>query len=117
MAYYLIMSHQEGEKPSTRKITIGLSKIKKGMLKTLYLETLTQREIGVMQKIMSKQCGKFYNKKLPMIMLFGTFSYSKKIVEIAGKTLGLISSERKGINEVGIDKFTNKTIIKINKNI
>ena len=69
MEFYLIMNHQEVETFVTRKITIGLSKIKKGIMKTLYLGNLDAKKIGDMLKIMCRRCGKFYNKIRLMIML------------------------------------------------
>ena len=40
-----------------------------GKQKSLFLGNLDSKEIGDMQEIMLKQCGKFYNKENLMIML------------------------------------------------
>ena len=50
-------SPNRGENFVTRKITLGAAMIYLGLRKKLVLGNLKQKEIGVMQKIMWRQCG------------------------------------------------------------
>ena len=66
--YYLITKALEGETFVTKKIISALVKIKWKQNKLIW-ETWMQKEIGVMQEIMLRQCGKFYNRENQMTLL------------------------------------------------
>ena len=88
------------------------------MLKTLYLGNLDAKRDWGHAKDYVEAMWKILQQKTPddYVVSTGHSHTVRKFVEIAGKTLGFnIIWKGKGINEVGIDKFTNKTIIKINK--
>jgi GDPmannose 4,6-dehydratase len=111
-------SPRRGETFVTRKITMGLSKIKKGLINTLYLGNLdAKRDWGhakdyvyAMWKILQQ------NKADDFVVSTGKTYTVRKFVEVAGQILGFkIIWRKKGLNEIGIDKNTNRTIIKINK--
>ena len=111
-------SPRRGETFVTRKITIGLSKIKKGLMKTLYLGNLDSKRdwghakdyVEAMWKILQQ------NKPDDYVVSTGKTFSVRKFVETAGKVLGFkIFWRKKGANEIGIDKKTNKVIIRINK--
>ncbi len=111
-------SPRRGETFVTRKITIGLSKIKKGLIKTLYLGNLDSKRdwghakdyVEAMWKILQ------YNRADDFVVSTGKTYTVRKFVEVAGKVLGFkIVWRNKGLKEIGIDKNTNKVIIKINK--
>ena len=110
-------SPRRGETFVTRKITIGLSKIKKGIMKTLYLGNLDARDWGhakdyvqAMWKILQQNQADDY-----VVATNKTYTV-RKFVETAGKVLGFrIIWKKKGLNEIGIDKKTNKIIVKVNK--
>ena len=111
-------SPRRGETFVTRKITIGLSKIKKGLISTLYLGNLDAKRdwghakdyVEAMWKILQK------NKPGDYVVSTGKTYSVRQFVETAGKVLGFkIIWKKKGLKEVGIDKITNKVIIKINK--
>ncbi len=111
-------SPRRGETFVTRKITIGLSKIKKGLLNTLYLGNLDAKRdwghakdyVEAMWRILQQ------NKPDDYVVSTGKTYSVRKFVETAGKVLGFnIIWKRKGLKEVGVDKRTNKVIVKINK--
>ena len=70
----ILFNHESpvrGETFVTRKIVIGLCKIKLKQQKTLFLGNLyAKKEIGGMLEILLKQCGRCYKKKLLQTMLF-----------------------------------------------
>ena len=70
-----------------------------------------------MHEIMLKQCGRFSTKKPDDFVIATGKSYSvRKFVEIAFSFVGIkIIWKGKGLKEIGVDKKTNKTIIKIDK--
>ncbi len=111
-------SPRRGETFVTRKITIGLSKIKKGIMKTLYLGNLDAKRdwghakdyVQAMWKILQQ------NQADDYVVATGKTYTVRKFVETAGKVLGFrIIWKKKGLNEIGIDKKTNKIIVKVNK--
>ena len=111
-------SPRRGETFVTRKITIGLSKIKKGIMKTLYLGNLDAKRdwghakdyVQAMWKILQQ------NQADDYVVATGKTYTVRKFVETAGKVLGFrIIWKKKGLNEVGIDKKTNKIIVKVNR--
>ncbi len=111
-------STRRGETFVTRKITIGLSKIKKGLIKTLYLGNLDAKRDWGHAKDYVEAMWKILQQNQPDDYVVSTGkTYSvRKFVETAGKVLGFkIIWKNKGIKEIGIDKKTNKVIIKVNK--
>ena len=111
-------SKRRGETFVTRKITIGLSKIKKGLIKTLYLGNLDAKRDWGHAKDYVEAMWKILQQNQPDDYVVSTGkTYSvRKFVETAGKVLGFkIIWKNKGIKEIGIDKKTNKVIIKVNK--
>ena len=111
-------SPRRGETFVTRKITIGLSKIKKGLINTLYLGNLDAKRdwghakdyVEAMWKILQQ------NKSDDYVVSTGKTYSVRKFVETAGKVLGFkIFWKKSGLKEVGIDKITNKVIVKVNK--
>ena len=117
----ILFNHESplrGETFVTRKITIGLSKIKKGILNTLYLGNLDAKRdwghakdyVEAMWKILQQ------NKPDDYVVSTGKTYSVRKFVETAGRVLGFnIIWKKKGVNEIGVDKITNKVIVKVNK--
>ncbi len=71
-----------------------------------------------MQEIMSMECGKYYNKKNPgdFVLATGKSITVKNFVNKVFLKLGIkIKWVGKGINEIGKDTKTQKTIIQIDK--
>ncbi len=109
-------SPRRGETFVTRKITIGLSKIKKGVLDTLYLGNLDAKRDWGHAKDYVEAMWRILQQDRPDDYVVSTGkSYSiRKFVEEAAKILGFkILWKKKGLNEVGIDKYTKKTIIRV----
>lgn len=111
-------SPRRGETFVTRKITRGLARIKLGLDKCLYLGNLdAKRDWGYakdyveMMWLMLQQ-----NKPDDYVVATNETHTVREFVEEAGKYLGFnIRWKGKGINEIGIDKKTGKTIIKIDE--
>ena len=111
-------SPRRGETFVTRKITIGLSKIKKGLLKTLHLGNLDAKRDWGHAKDYVEAMWKILQQKEPddYVVSTGKTHSVRKFVETAGRVLGFnIIWKKKGINEIGVDKISNKVIIKVNK--
>ena len=81
-------SPRRGETFVTRKITIGLSKIKKGMLKTLYLGNLDAKRDWGHAKDYVEAMWKILQQKTPddYVVSTGHSHTVRKFVEIAGKS-------------------------------
>ncbi len=117
----ILFNHESplrGETFVTRKITIGLSKIKLGIQKNLILGNLNaKRDWGhaadyaeAMWKMMQ------LNKPDDFVIATGKQYSVKEFVNIAAKNLGInIKWIGKGINEKGIDKKTGKIIVIVGK--
>ncbi len=117
----ILFNHESplrGETFVTRKITIGLSKIKLGLQKNLILGNLNaKRDWGhaadyaeAMWKMMQ------LNKPEDFVIATGKQFSVREFVNIAAKNLGInLKWVGKGVNEKGIDKKTGKIIIKIEK--
>jgi len=117
----ILFNHESplrGETFVTRKITIGLSKIKLGLQKNLILGNLNaKRDWGhaadyaeAMWKMMQ------LNKPDDFVIATGKQYSVRDFVNIAAKNLGInIKWVGKGINEKGIDKETGKVIVKVGK--
>ena len=111
-------SPRRGETFVTRKITIGLSKIKKGLSKTLYLGNLdAKRDWGHAKDYVEAMWRILQQKKPDDYVVSTGKTYSvRKFVETAGKILGFeIIWKMKGMNEIGVDQKTNKVIVRVNK--
>ncbi len=117
----ILFNHESplrGETFVTRKITIGLSRIKLGLQKDLLLGNLNaKRDWGhaedfalAMWKIMQLR------KPEDFVIATGKQYSVRDFVKIAAKELKInIKWVGSGINEKGVDKETGKTIIRIDK--
>ena len=117
----ILFNHESplrGETFVTRKITIGLSKIKLGKQKILILGNLNaKRDWGhaadyaeAMWKMMQ------LNKPADFVIATGRQYSVREFVEVAAKNLGInIKWVGKGINEKGIDKKTGKIVVKVGR--
>jgi GDPmannose 4,6-dehydratase len=116
-----ILFNHEGERRGvnfvTRKITLGLSRIKLGLQDDLELGNLDAKrdwgyakEFVVAMWLMLQQ-----EKPEDFVIATGETHTIREFIEEACKELNIeIEWQGKGIDEVGIDKNTQKTIIKIN---
>jgi GDPmannose 4,6-dehydratase len=118
----ILFNHESplrGETFVTRKITIGLSKIKLGLQKNLILGNLDAKRDWGHAKDYVEAMWKMMQLKKPDDFVIATGKqYSvREFVNIAAKNLDInIKWTGKGINEKGIDKKTGKIIIKLGKN-
>ena len=118
----ILFNHESplrGETFVTRKITIGLSKIKLGLQKNLILGNLDAKRDWGHAKDYVEAMWKMMQLKKPDDFVIATGKqYSvREFVNIAAKNLDInIKWIGKGINEKGIDKKTGKIIIKVGKN-
>tara|TARA_Y100000768_G_scaffold376610_1_gene348896 strand:- start:1569 stop:2624 length:1056 start_codon:yes stop_codon:yes gene_type:complete len=107
-----------GETFVTRKITIGLSKIKLGLQKNLILGNLNAKRDWGHAADYAEAMWKMMQLKKPDDFVISTgkqFSV-REFVNTAAKNLGInIKWVGKGVNEKGIDTRTGKIIIKIGK--
>ena len=119
----ILFNHESplrGETFVTRKISIGLCKIKLNQLKILELGNLNAKRDWGHAKDYVEAMWLMLQKKNPDDYVIATGKqYSvKDFINIAAKKLNLpIIWRGKGVNEVGINKITNKVIIKVNKKI
>lgn len=117
----ILFNHESPRRGSTfvtKKITEALVKIKKGQQDVLYLGNLeAQRDWGYakdyvygMWLMLQQETADDY------VLATGETHSVREFVEIAAEYLGLdLVWEGKDLNEVGIDKKTNKVIIKIDE--
>tara|TARA_B100000886_G_scaffold224237_1_gene156057 strand:- start:2864 stop:3865 length:1002 start_codon:yes stop_codon:yes gene_type:complete len=101
----------------TKKITSGLSKIKKGELSCLELGNLNAKRDWGHAKDFVEAMWLMLQQDKPDDYVISTFKqYSvKEFVELSAKYYGIeVIWKGKGINEVGINKENGKTIIKVN---
>ena len=111
-------SPRRGETFVTRKITIGLNKIKKGLLDKIYLGNLdAKRDWGYAKDYAEGMWLMLQQDKPDDYILATNETHSvREFVEEAAKLLDFdIVWEGKGVNEKGIDKKSGKVIIEIDK--
>tara|TARA_A100001011_G_scaffold396883_1_gene496219 strand:+ start:292 stop:1338 length:1047 start_codon:yes stop_codon:yes gene_type:complete len=111
-------SPRRGETFVTRKITQGLSKIKLGKQKCLYLGNLnSMRDWSHAKDVVRMQWLMLQQNKPSDFVISSDRKYSiREFVEIAGKFLGFnIEWKGKGLLEKGIDVNSGKCIIRVNK--
>ncbi len=117
----ILFNHESplrGETFVTRKITIGLSKVKLGLQKNLILGNLNAKRDWGHAADYAEAMWKMMQLKKPDDFVIATGKqYSvREFVNIAAKNLGInIKWVGKGINEKGVDKKTGKIIIKVGK--
>ena len=117
----ILFNHESplrGETFVTRKITIGLSRIKLGLQKELVLGNLNSKRDWGHAKDYAEAMWKMMQLKKPDDFVIATGKqYSvRDFVNISAKNLGIIIKWiGKGINEKGIDKKTGKTIVRVGK--
>lgn len=111
-------SPRRGETFVTRKITRGLSRIKLGLDDCLYLGNLdAKRDWGHAKDFVEAMWLMLQQDKPDdYIVATGETHSVREFVEESCKTLGIkMSWKGKGINEVGVNKVSGKTIIKIDE--
>ena len=117
----ILFNHESplrGETFVTRKITIGLSRIKLGLQKELVLGNLNaKRDWGHAEDYVEAMWKMMQLKRPDDFVIATGKQYSvRDFVNISAKNLGIsIKWVGKGINEKGIDKKTGKTIVKVGK--
>ena len=117
----ILFNHESplrGETFVTRKISIGLSRIKLGLQKKLYLGNLnSKRDWGHAEDYVVAMWKMLQQKKPDDFVIATGKQYSvKDFVNTAAKELDIkIKWTGKGSNEKGIDHKTNKVIIEIDK--
>ena len=117
----ILFNHESplrGETFVTRKITIGLSRIKLGLQKELVLGNLNAKRDWGHAEDYAEAMWKMMQLKRPDDFVIATGKqYSvRDFVNISAKNLGIrIKWVGKGINEKGINKKTGKTIIRVGK--
>ena len=117
----ILFNHESplrGETFVTRKITIGLSRIKLGLQKELVLGNLNAKRDWGHAEDYAEAMWKMMQLKSPDDFVIATGKqYSvKDFVNISAKNIGInIKWVGKGINEKGIDKKTGKIIVKVGK--
>ena len=110
-------SERRGFNFVSRKITLGLSRIKLGYQKVLELGNLdSKRDWGYAKEYVEAMWLMLQSKKpKDYVIATGETHSVREFVELCSKELGFeIEWKGKGINEIGIDKKNKKTIIKIN---
>jgi GDPmannose 4,6-dehydratase len=110
-------SPRRGETFVTRKITRGLSRISCGMQDVLELGNLNAKRDWGHAKDFVEAMWMMLQQDQPDDFVIATgVQYSvKEFVEEAAPYFGMkIAWEGEGLNEVGIDKLTKKTVIKVN---
>ena len=111
-------SPMRGETFVTRKITIGLSRVKLGLQKELVLGNLNAKRDWGHAKDYVEAMWKMLqlNKPDDFVIATGKQYSVREFVDISAKHLGIkIRWIGKGINEKGIEKKTGKTIVKVSK--
>ena len=117
----ILFNHESplrGETFVTRKITIGLSRIKLGLQKYLVLGNLNAKRDWGHAKDYAEAMWKMLQLKKPddFVIATGKQFTVRDFVNISAKNLGIkIRWSGTGINEKGIDKKTGKIIIKVGK--
>ena len=117
----ILFNHESplrGETFVTRKITIGLSRIKLGVQRVLVLGNLNAKRDWGHAEDYAEAMWKMMQLKKPDDFVIATGKqYSvRDFVNNTAKNLGIIIRwTGKGVNEKGIDKKTGKTIVKVGK--
>jgi GDPmannose 4,6-dehydratase len=118
----ILFNHESplrGHEFVTRKITIALSKIKENKQECLELGNLdSERDWGFAGDYVEGMYLMLqHNKPDDFVLATNKTTKVRTFIEIAGKELGFdIVWQGKDENEIGIDKKTNKTIVKVNPN-
>ena len=102
----------------TKKIIQGLTRIKKGKQKTLFLGNLYSRRDWGHAKDYVESMWKILQQSKPddYVVATRTSHSVKDFINISAKKLNIkLIWKNKGLNEVGIDKTSNKIIIRIDK--
>jgi len=102
----------------TKKITQGLTRIKNGKQKTLFLGNLYSRRDWGHAKDYVESMWKILQQKKPddYVVATRTSHSVKDFINICAKKLNIkLIWKNKGLNEIGINKSNNKIIIKIDK--
>ncbi len=110
-------SERRGFNFVSRKITLGLSRIKLGYQKVLELGNLdSKRDWGYAKDYVEAMWLILQSKKpKDYVIATGETHSVREFVELCAKELGFDLEWRgKGINETGIDKKSKKTIVKVN---
>jgi GDPmannose 4,6-dehydratase len=109
-------SPRRGQTFVTRKVTMGLAKIKMGQQDKIYLGNLeAKRDWGYAKEFVEAMWLMLQqDKPKDYVIATGEAHSVRELVEEACKTLGIeIEWKGEGIDEVGIDRKTGKTIIEI----
>jgi GDPmannose 4,6-dehydratase len=109
-------SPRRGQTFVTRKVTMGLAKIKMGQQDKIYLGNLeAKRDWGYAKEFVEAMWLMLQqDKPKDYVIATGEAHSVRELVEETCKTLGIeIEWKGKGIDEVGIDKKTGKTIVEI----
>lgn len=109
-------SPRRGETFVTRKITRGLARIKLGVDKTLYLGQLdAKRDWGYAKDYVEGMWRMLQQEQPDDYVLATNETHSvREFIEVASAQLGFkLEWQGKGIDEIGVDTNTGKTIIKI----
>jgi len=113
-------SPRRGENFVTRKITLGLSRIKLGLQDVLHLGNLDSKRDWGYAKDYMEAVWKILQYKKPEDFLIATGETHtiREFAEEVGKILGYdIVWQGKGVKEIGIDKKTKKVLIKIDPDL
>ena len=113
-------SPRRGETFVTRKITIGLAKVKLGLQEILHLGNLdAKRDWGYAKDYVEAIWSILqHDKPEDFVIATGETHTVREFVEEVAKALGYsIVWKGKGVNEIGIDKQTGKVLIKIDKEL
>ncbi len=115
----ILFNHESpvrGETFVSRKITRGLTRVKLGLDDTLYLGNIdAKRDWGHARDYVEMQW-MMLQEKTPRDFVIATgHQYSvRHFVEVVAKKLGMaLTWQGKGINEIGVDQKTGKTIVAI----
>ncbi len=117
----ILFNHEgpaRGETFVSRKITIGIANYLNNKIKHIYLGNLdAYRDWGDARDYVEAMWKILQQKKPDDFVIATGKSYSvRKFVELAFSFVGIkIIWRGKGLKEIGVDKKTNKTIIKIDK--
>lgn len=109
-------SPRRGETFVTRKITRALAKIKLGIDEALYLGNLdSKRDWGYAKDYVEAMWLMMQQEQADDYVIATNETHTvREFVEEAGRCLGMnITWSGEGVNEVGIDQTTGKTIVKI----
>jgi GDPmannose 4,6-dehydratase len=102
----------------TRKITVGLSKIKLGLQEVLELGNLgAKRDWGHARDYVEAMYLMLQQEKPEdYVIATGETHSVREFIELSGKHLGMdIYFEGTGVDEVGIDRNTGKIVVRVNK--